>query len=231
MLLLVIDRKLNLMQLKIVRSLLVLAACMFSMNAHAFFFFLFPLPTGKPDGLSSQIQRLSESTQTKALAYASEDKTFGTKYFVWGFYVGDLSQKEAIRIALERCNRSLQTAKNEMLDGQPRWNFGDKKCELYSFPNVPESGVMPSDVQAEIPTIIRETNSSIVTPAVTQSQTAPSAIAPKQQELKQGSTSVNPQLPTSEGAKRLLELKSLLDQGVITQQDYDTKKAQILKSM
>ena len=36
---------------------------------------------------------------------------------------------------------------------------------------------------------------------------------------------------TSDGAKKLMELKSLLDKGLINQQDYDTKKAQILKSM
>ena len=35
----------------------------------------------------------------------------------------------------------------------------------------------------------------------------------------------------TEGAKRLIELKSLLDSGVITAQDYEIKKQQILKSM
>lgn len=37
--------------------------------------------------------------------------------------------------------------------------------------------------------------------------------------------------PQSDSAKKLVELKSLLDQGVISKQDYEMKKSQILKSM
>jgi hypothetical protein len=40
-----------------------------------------------------------------------------------------------------------------------------------------------------------------------------------------------PLLSTSEGSQKLTNLKSMLDKGLITQQDYDTKKAEILKAM
>lgn len=48
-----------------------------------------------------------------------------------------------------------------------------------------------------------------------------------------GSQSMNTPLPsnTTEGARKLVELKSLLDAGVINAQDYEIKKQQILKSM
>lgn len=203
-----------------------------SFNANAWFFFFFPIPTGWPDALSNQAKRMADSTQTKALAYVGEDKTFGQKYYVWGSYLGDLPQKEAIKIALDKCNAGLARAKAEMVGGVPRWDFGDKKCELYGFPQQPETAEMPkpeesiSDSKPVIEAKPTETFATQVKPAVA----VPVVTKPTEVKSPASTTLVQP-LSASEGAKKLLELKSLLDQGVITQQDYDLKKAQILKSM
>ena len=97
-----------------------------------------------PASFHNQIKILEDSNQTKAFAYTGEDKTFGTKYYVSGWYLGDLSQKEAIKIALDRCNKNLEKAKQEILDDNSRWNFGERKCELYGFPKMPETAVMPT---------------------------------------------------------------------------------------
>jgi hypothetical protein len=202
-------------------------------NANAWFFFFLPMPTGWPSALSTQVKTLADSNQTKALAYVGEDKTFGAKYYVWGQYLGDIPQKEAIKIALDRCNAALARAKAEMNGSSPKWDFGDKKCELYGFPQMPETAVMPSpeEMMAE-PKPTNEPKQSDSFPtrlSPVTSQVAP-IVTPPVESKPQVVPLVQP-LSATEGGKRLIELKSLLDQGVITQQDYDTKKAQILKSM
>ena len=204
-----------------------------SFNANAWFFFFVPLPTSMPASFHNQIKTLEESNQTKAFAYAGEDKTFGSKYYVAGWYLGDLSQKEAIKIALQRCNVNLEKAKQENNSGIPRWNFGDKKCELYGFPKMPETAEMPTPeelAKETSPVIDIKPTETFVIPV--KSDTSP--VLPKVSKPVESKPQVTPlvqPLNATEGGKRLLELKSLLDQGVITQQDYDAKKAQILKSM
>ena len=64
------------------------------------------------------------------------------------------------------------------------------------------------------------------TPKVIKYTTTPSSIA----KTVSGSGTQAP-LSTSEGSKKLSNLKSMLDKGLITQQDYDTKKSEILKAM
>ena len=62
------------------------------------------------------------------------------------------------------------------------------------------------------------------------SQDAP--VVKKSVETKpQVSIPLDKSLPVSDGAKKLIELKTLLNQGVITQQDYDVKKTEILRSI
>jgi len=219
--------------MKKISAILILIGMGISFNANAWFFFL-PIPTGWPNGLTTQVRTLADSNQTKALAYAGEDKTFGSKYYVWGHYLGDLPQNEAIKIALSKCNAGLARAKAEMLNGSPRWDFGDKKCELYGFPQMPETAVMPTPEEVAVdtrPVIESKPVDSYATPIKpTPSETFSTVKKPI--ETKPQIAIPAPQsLNSSEGAKKLLELKSLLDQGVITQQDYDIKKAQILKSM
>ena len=70
----------------------------------------------------------------------------------------------------------------------------------------------------------------IVTPSVTQK---PDPVTSKIVDIKQTDTLKQVPLPanSSDGAKRLIELKSLLDKGLVTQKDYDLKKQEILKSM
>jgi hypothetical protein len=70
----------------------------------------------------------------------------------------------------------------------------------------------------------------IVTPSVTQK---PDPVTSKIVDIKQSDVIKQAPLPanSSDGAKRLVELKSLLDKGLVTQKDYDLKKQEILKSM
>ena len=70
----------------------------------------------------------------------------------------------------------------------------------------------------------------IVTPSVTQK---PDPVTSKIVDIKQSDAIKQAPLPanSSDGAKRLIELKSLLDKGLVTQKDYDLKKQEILKSM
>jgi hypothetical protein len=217
----------------LIKLFLVAGMCL-SFNANAWFFFFIPLPTGIPPSFHTQIKTLEDSNQTKAYAYVGEDKTFGSKYYVSGWYLGDLSQKEAIKIALEKCNANLEKAKQQTLDGSPRWNFGDKKCELYGFPKMPETAVMPSSEEMVLApqTIIElkqvDSFTTPLMPAVKQD----TPVIKKNSETKlQVDVPVDKPLTTSDGTKRLVELKGLLDQGLITQKDYDQKKIDILKQM
>ena len=187
-----------------------------------------------PPSFYNQIKTLEDSNQTKAFAYVGEDKTFGSKYYVSGWYLGDLNQKEAIKIALERCNANLEKAKKVTLDGSPRWNFGDKKCELHGFPKMPETAVMPTpeEMAADSQPIneSKQVDSFIVPLKPETTQDAP--VVKKSVETKpQVSVPIDKSLHVSDGAKKLIELKSLLDKGLITQKDYDNKKTEILKSM
>ena len=206
-----------------------------SFNANAWFFFLpIPLPTGMPPSFHNQIKTLEDSNQTKAFAYVGEDKTFGSKYYVSGWYLGDLNQKEAIKIALERCNANLEKAKKQTLDGSPRWNFGDKKCELHGFPKMPETAVMPTPEEMAVDSQpINESKKvdSFIFPLKPETSQEASVVKKSVETKPQVSILIDKSLPVSDGAKKLIELKTLLDQGVITQQDYDVKKTEILRSM
>ena len=95
--------------IKKVATILIGMSVLASTNANAWFFFFLPipLPTGMPPSFYNQIKTLEDSNRTKAFAYVGEDKTFGSKFYVSGWYLGDLNQKEAIKIALERCNANL----------------------------------------------------------------------------------------------------------------------------
>ena len=85
--------------------------------------------------MQSLIDALEKSNETKALAYVSEAKSFGGKYWAWGHFSGHVLQPEADRIALERCASALRTAKSQSAGGQSLYDFGDRKCELYDFEN------------------------------------------------------------------------------------------------
>jgi hypothetical protein len=116
-----------------IHVLAITLASMLSTNANAWFF-IFPIPNlAKPGPLQATIDALEKSTETRALAFVSEDKSFGSKYWAWGKYAGEVSQEKANRIALEQCENSLRAAKAQSAGGQPLYNFGDKSCELHAF--------------------------------------------------------------------------------------------------
>jgi len=121
--------------LHLVKACFGAAVLALALPSHAWFLIL-PIPNfAKPTQLQSLIDALEKSNETKAVAYVSEAKTFGGKYWVWGHFSGHVLQPEADRIALERCAASLLNAKNQSAGGQPLYDFGDKKCELYEFEN------------------------------------------------------------------------------------------------
>lgn len=110
-------------------------------------FFIFPIPlpnTEKPPQLKQVIDALEKSSDTKAVATISEDKTFGSKYWNWGYVSGEMSQEEADRIALASCTINLDQMKAQSAGGKPLYDFGKKKCELHVFKNksvkLPSSG-------------------------------------------------------------------------------------------
>lgn len=114
----------------------VLVACLiFSTAANAIFFFI-PIPNlSKPPALQTLIDALEKSEETKAVALVSEDKTFGRKYYVWGHHAGRVTQAEADRIAMSQCEAALARAKGMKAGGKELYDYGNKKCELYSFAN------------------------------------------------------------------------------------------------
>jgi hypothetical protein len=116
------------------RILAITLAYLLSTNANAWFF-IFPIPNlAKPGPLQITIDALEKSSETRALAFVSEDKAFGSKYWVWGKYSSsEVSQETADRYALDQCEGSLRTAKAKTEGGQLLYNFGDKKCELHPF--------------------------------------------------------------------------------------------------
>ena len=103
--------------------------------AHAWFI-IFPIPNfAKPPQIQKNIDALESSTETKAVAYASEDKTFGSKQWVYGQFSGHVSQETADRRALAQCRDGLARAKGQTAGGKPIFDFGKKECELHSFQN------------------------------------------------------------------------------------------------
>ena len=164
-------------------------------NTYAFFFFV-PIPNlAKPPGLQKLIDAYEKSTETKAVAFASEDKTFGAKQWVWGHKSGVLTQEDANNIALRACEASLANMKNQMAGGQPLYDFGQKRCELHKFTNI-----------------------TLLLPPV-----APAPVAATPVET--------PQVEESATAKKLKELESLFNLKLITQEEYEKKRNEILSNL
>ena len=121
--------------MKIKRITFLIIFLFYSSQSYAWFF-IFPIPNlKKPPALERLIETLEKSTETKAIAYVSEDKTFGTVYWTFGHYVGKLSQQEADKIALEKWSAALEKAKLAEVGGVKTYDYGDKKCELHQFSN------------------------------------------------------------------------------------------------
>jgi hypothetical protein len=120
----------------------------FCANANAFFFFI-PIPNiAKPPKLQQIIDALEKSDETKSVASVSENKSFGTKQWIWGHIAGEMTQEDADKQALMVCERGLQQAKNEKVGGKSIYDFGSRQCELYKFAN--KSLKLPSPGQIKI---------------------------------------------------------------------------------
>ena len=175
------------------KKLLTLASLLLiTQTANAWFFFV-PIPNlAKHPELQKLIDAYEKSTETKAVAFVSEDKSFGAKQWIWGHKSGVMSQEEANTIALRTCNNELARMKGLMAGGQPVHDFGQKRCELYKFTNETLSLPTPEPLTTTLAEPVK----------------------------------VN-EFPT---AKRLRELESLFSQKLITQEEYEKKRKEILYS-
>ena len=175
------------------KKLLALASLvLLTQSAHAWFFFV-PIPNlAKHPELQKIIDAYEKSSETKAVAFVSEDKTFGSKQWIWGHKSGFMTQDEANSIAMRTCSNELARMKAMLAGGQPIYDFGQKRCELYKFAN--ETVSLPQNTTTEI-------------------------VSTEQ-----------PRVEESKTAKKLKELDSLLKQQLITQEEYDKKRKEILYS-
>jgi hypothetical protein len=177
---------------------------LFTQNANAFFFFI-PIPNlAKPADLQKLIDAYEKSSETKAVAFASEDKTFGAKQWVWGHKSGVMTQEDANNIAMRACEASLANVKSRLAGGQPVYDFGQKRCELHKFTN--ETVMLPPVAPV------------IITPPVVMPTIVTAPIE-------------TPKVEESATAKKLKELDSLLNQKLITQEEYEKKRKEILSNL
>ena len=159
-----------------------------SAKANAWFF-IFPIPNlAKPPALEKIIDALEKSSEVRALAYASENKTFGSKQWVWAYHTNGKNQQDADQLALKKCEETLRNMKSQVVGGQPLYDFGGQTCKLHEFTNVSPA---PATAQTETPVI-------------------------------QNKSSVE---------EKLVELKGLFDKGLITQEEYDEKRKELLKEI
>ena len=177
------------------KIILALAATTFFLSEANAFFFILPIPNlSKPAELEKLIDALEKSSDTKAVAYVSEDKTFGAKMWAWGHYAGKDTQEYADSQALRKCENSLASSKSKSAGGQAIYDFGNKKCELHKFNNVTLNLPDPPPVAQKISAQPKATEES----------------------------------PT---AKKLRELDSILAQSLITKDEYDKKRKEIIDGM
>lgn len=102
----------------------------------AYAILIIPLPNlAKPPAFQKIIDAYEKSSETKAVALAAEDKTFGSRQWVMGHFSGNVSQEEANGRAMSSCLQSLAQAKATVAGGTPVYDFGNKTCELYKFQN------------------------------------------------------------------------------------------------
>ena len=175
---------------------------------------LIPLPNlGFPPGIGKIRDALEKSTDTKALATVGEDKTFGARQWAYGQASGKITQADADALALSRCEAGLKNLKGQVAGGQPLYDFGNNKCELYKFRNVtlnlPDLAPAPPPPPAAVPPA-----------ALTAEPPPPPAAAPPVE------TKIKVDI-----VQKMRDLDSLLKQGLINQDDYDRKKTQLLGEM
>ncbi|MCX7246801.1 MAG: hypothetical protein NTX31_03860 [Burkholderiales bacterium] len=218
--------------MKIRNAILLFAMLFMPMHfANAFFFFI-PIPNfAKPATLDKIIDALEKSTDTKAIAYVSEDKTFGSKQWVWGQTAGKMNQSDANADALKKCEYSLSNAKRQTAGGQPLYDFGNKQCELHKFQNVtlnlPDPAPVPAPAPAPVPVPVPVPVPAPVPAPVPVPVPAPvpapvPEVAPQTQNLTS--------LPSIESSatKKLKEIELLYGQKLITKEEYEKKRKEII---
>jgi hypothetical protein len=223
------------------RNLLCLAT-VFLLSTESQALIIIPLPNlGFPPQLSAIRDALENSTDTKALATAAEDKTFGARMWVWGQAAGKMTQADADDQAMRRCEASLANAKRQAAGGQPLYNFGSKRCELYKFENVtlnlPDrvappapAAIQPSEpVVAPIPTVSPDTTSA--TPAESVTPALPPAVVAPASGGQPFALQQNPANASSDIVRKMRDLETLYRQNLITQDEYERKKKQLLDAM
>ena len=211
------------------------------------FFFIVPIPNlAKPPQLQSLIDALEKSSDTKAVAYVSEDKLFARKVWVWGHFAGQATQEDANDRALRTCEASLARAKGQTAGGQPLYSFGDKRCELYEFVNKTVNA--PAAPIASQPAPGTQTPASVLPApsAPSESAVSPAAVAPAPSPASvatapaapapSATTAPAPATPqTSTGAlsieSRLKQLQGLFDQKLITREEYERKRKELLDAL
>ena len=120
--------------------------------------------------------------------------------------------------------------------------LASKNANAWFFFWLPLGGAKPSstspitsdnkEVPAQLQTPIQSPQPAFQTP-IKEASTS-SFAQPSESRVVNSTTQFKPQASEgtqSLGARKLIELKGLLDQGLINQKDYDWKKAEILKSM
>lgn len=211
------------------------------------FFFIVPIPNlAKPPQLQSLIDALEKSSDTKAVAYVSEDKLFARKVWVWGHFAGQATQEDANDRALRTCEASLARAKGQTAGGQPLYSFGDKRCELYEFVNKtvnapaapiasrPAPGTqMPASV---LPAPSAPSESAMPAAAVVPAPPPASVSAVPAAPAPLPTTAPAPAASqTSTGAlpieSRLKQLQGLFDQKLITREEYERKRKELLDAL
>ena len=242
----------------IVLSVAIIGMFAVSLPAHAFSF-IFPIPNlAKPAPLNTLIDALEKSDETKAVAYVSEDKLFGSKYWVWGHFSGHVPQAEADRVAMSRCVASLANAKSQTAGGKSLYDYGAKACELYSFANktvsprahewqpVPlaapqppppsptPAASQPATDPSSQPAVVAlpAAPASVPTESPAKPPTAASAPAPAgTAPSSQPQPQAQPATTESPTARKLRELEALRKEGLISDAEYQEKRKAILAAM
>jgi hypothetical protein len=161
----------------------------FGQNVYALI--IIPIPNFRfPPIISKTRDALEKSSETKALATVSEDKSFGAKMWAYGDASGSMTQADADSQALRKCENMLQNFKSQTKGGQSLFDFGNNKCELYKFSNVTNNSPEPA-------------------PAILS--------APPAQE--------------NDIVQKMKSLESLLKENLISQEEFDTKKKQLLNGL
>ena len=241
-------------------AMVALSALAASTPASAFFFIL-PIPNlAKPPALNALIDALEKSEETKAVAYVSEDKLFGAKYWVWGHHSGHFPQAEADRVALSKCQAALANSKSQTAGGKPLYDYGTKSCELYSFENKTVSArahewqptpTAQSPQPAPTAAPPASTQQPIAAPQPANPPSPPASAAPQTDaapktdpaqssppsQTQPQAAAPQPQNPPpststdSPIAKRLRELETLRKDGLITEAEYQEKRKAILATL